>query len=386
MINTINMNSSDWIDAGAACALLGVKPQTLYAYVSRKLVRAQADAGDRRRSLYARPDLEALLRQTHRPRARAEVAGQAIRWGDPVLATSISEVREGMLWLRGRSVDDCADSLTVEEMFTHLCDAGPISFADPVAPRPLTAAGTIGRALAFLAQAADDAPMMRGQTPAEIAAQGAVLILGVTNALLGRDVSGPIHLRLGQVWGLDARGCDLIRRALILLGDHELNPSTFAVRVAASTGASLPAALLCGMATLSGPRHGGVASVARGALQAAIDGRIGAFLRAHGDLPPYGFGFGHPLYRQGDPRARHLLDRLPPEAPAIRALRDLLGRVGQPPNIDAALAVLSLVHDLPEDAGLTIFAVGRLSGWIAHAIEQTESREIIRPRARYQPK
>ena len=118
----------------------------------------------------------------------------------------------------------------------------------------------------------------------------------------------------------------------------------------------------------------------------AIDGRIGAFLRAHGDLPPYGFGFGHPLYRQGDPRARHLLDRLPPEAPAIRALRDLSGRVGQPPNIDAALAVLSLVLDLPEDAGLTIFAVGRLSGWIAHAIEQTESREIIRPRARYQPK
>ena len=48
--------------------------------------------------------------------------------------------------------------------------------------------------------------------------------------------------------------------------------------------------------------------------------------------------------------------------------------------------MLSLVLDLPEDAGLTIFAVGRLSGWIAHAIEQTESREIIRPRARYQPK
>lgn len=379
----INMNSSNWIDAGAACALLGVKPQTLYAYVSRKLVRVQADAGDRRRSLYARPDLEALLHQNHRPRARAEVAGRAIRWGDPVLATSISEIREGMLWLRGRSVDDCADRLNVEEMLVLLCNAGPVPLPDPGGPVP-QGPGMIGRALAFLAAAADGAPAMGGQTPAEIAGAGAALISGVANALLGRALSGPIHLRLGQVWGLDARGCNDLRRALVLLSDHELNPSSFAVRVAASTGASLPAALLCGMATLSGPRHGGVAAVARAGLQAAESGRIEAFLRARRD-PPYGFGFGHPLYPEGDPRARHLLARLPAEAPAVRALWDLSGRLGLAPNIDAALAALSLFHDLPEDAALTIFAAGRLSGWVAHAIEQTGSGEIIRPRARYQP-
>ena len=104
MINIINMNSTDWIDTETACALLGVKPQTLYAYVSRGQVRAEADALDGRRSLYARVDVETLARQNRRSRARAEVAEAAIRWGDPVLRTAISELRDGMLWLRGRAL------------------------------------------------------------------------------------------------------------------------------------------------------------------------------------------------------------------------------------------------------------------------------------------
>ncbi|MFM8375003.1 MAG: citrate/2-methylcitrate synthase, partial [Phenylobacterium sp.] len=71
--------------------------------------------------------------------------------------------------------------------------------------------------------------------------------------------SGPIHLRLAKAWrlGPGGPGADLIRRALVLLADHELNPSAFAARVAASTGASLAACALAGLAALSGPRHGG---------------------------------------------------------------------------------------------------------------------------------
>ncbi len=375
------MNSTDWIDAGAACALLGVKPQTLYAYVSRRLVRAEADAGDARRSLYARADVEALLRQNHRPRARAEVAERAIRWGDPVLVTAISEVREGMLRLRGRSVEDCASALTFEEMAALLWNVEAADF--PAVEVAGAAPDPLGRALDFLSRSVAGAAPMQRRAADEIAREGGRLISGVTDALLGRNTTGSIHLRLGHAWGLDARGCDDLRRALVLLSDHELNPSTFAVRIAASTGASLPAALLCGMATLSGPRHGGVASVAQAALRAALEGGIEGFLETGAGRSPYGFGFGHPLYPDGDPRARHIIARLPPDAPPAIALRRLSDRLGLAPNIDAALAALGMAHGLPEDAGFTIFATGRLAGWIAHAIEQAESGEIIRPRARY---
>lgn len=102
------MKKDEWIDTLAACDLLGVKTQTLYAYVSRHRIRTKADPDDARSSFYFLPDLERLLAQNRRPRARADVAQAAIRWGDPVLTTSISEVRDGTIWLKGRAIEDCA--------------------------------------------------------------------------------------------------------------------------------------------------------------------------------------------------------------------------------------------------------------------------------------
>ncbi len=372
------MISLDWIDAQTACAMLGVKPQTLYAYVSRGQVRAEADAEDARRSLYARPDVDALLQQNRRPRARAEIAEQAIRWGEPVLSTAISEVRDGMLWLRGLSIEHCAEHFTLEDMAAHLWAVSAVDAPESEVASSLPS--PLGRALEVLSREVPTAPELK---PDAAGKQGGRLMSLVANALLGKSASGPIHLRLGQSWGLDASGCDDVRRALVLLSDHELNPSTFAVRIAASTGASLPAALLSGLATLSGPRHGGVATLARVALQATVSGKMQAFLMDHADQSPYGYGFGHPLYPEGDPRARLILARLGATASPVAAVRALSSELGIPPNIDAALAALSLVHKLPDDAAFTIFATGRLIGWIAHAIEQQQTGEIIRPRARY---
>lgn len=375
------MKLSDWIDAAAACALLGVKPPTLYAYVSRRLVRAEADAGDARRSLYARADVEALARRSRRPRARAEVAEQAIRWGDPVLVTAISEVRDGMLRLRDRPVADCAEAMTLEEVAALLCGVESVE-CPPVAAEEAEY-GPMGRALRYLSGAVETAAPMQGQTAAGIARDGGVLMSGVANALLGQKRTRPLHLRLAEAWGLDVRGQDDLRRALVVLADHELNPSTFAVRVCASTGSSLPAALLAGMSTLTGLRHGGVAGLARSALRAAHAGRMEAFLATPAGRSPYGFGFGHPLYPEGDPRARVVLERLPQDSPSMIAQRRISERLDIAPNIDAALAALSEFYGLPDEAAFTIFAMGRLAGWIAHAIEQVQSGEIIRPRARY---
>lgn len=378
------MNSGDWIDAASACALLGVKPQTLYAYVSRGQLRVEADAGDARRSLYARADVEALLKRNRRPRARAEVAQQAIRWGDPVLVTQISEVREGMLWLRGRSVEACARDMTLEQMAAHLC-----GFAEVVCPAARCASALttpVARAMEVLAHAADGALPLATLAQGEAATEAGRLVAAVVAALLGgAPGGGPVHQRLARHWGLGARAADDLRRALVLLSDHELNPSTFAVRIAASTGASLPAAMLGGMAALSGERHGGAGASARAALRATMAGGMETFLSAQEGRAAYDYGYGHPLYPNGDPRARLLLARLAPSAAPRLAQRRLSDRLRLAPNVDTGLAALALAHDLPAEAPFILFAAGRLAGWIAHAFEQVQSGELIRPRARYVP-
>lgn len=381
------MKKSEWIDATTACDMLGVKPQTLYAYVSRGLLRAGADAQDARHSLYKSHDVEDLARLRRRPRARAEIAQHAIRWGEPVLTTGLTEVRDGMLWLRGKSIADCAENLTLEGVAAHLWAVDDVAFVGGTSPDLSQASdaslGPLGRALKALAHEVPEAADVNDIAPDSMARDGGRLISIVTNALLGVETEGPIHQRLGQAWGVDATGLDNLRCALVLLSDHELNPSTFAVRVAASTGASLAAALLSGLATLSGPRHGGVASLARLALDAAMNGKTQDFLAQHADQPPYSYGFGHPLYPEGDPRARIILDRLAGNHAVVSAIGSMSDQLGLPPNIDAALAALSVAENLPDTAAFTIFATGRLVGWIAHAIEQQQSGEIIRPRARY---
>jgi citrate synthase len=382
LINIINMKQTDWIDGAAACALLEVKAQTLYAYVSRKQIRALADPQDARRSLYARSDVIALQQNNRRPRARAAVAEQAIRWGDPVLRTTISEVRDGAVWIRGKSILTCAQDMTLEEVAAHLWQVEAVITPTPRLPERTL--HPLSRAMAFLSMEVAQARPLLSLSKVEVARTGGVLLSGVANALSGCDLDGVIHQRLARHWGMNKQGAEAVRRALVLLSDHELNPSTFAVRVAASTGASLPAAVLSGMATLSGPRHGGAGHLARQALFAEMSGHWEGFQASQSAGSAYAYGFGHPLYPDGDPRAANLLAILPPEHEAHAALYRVSKRIGIPPNIDGALAVLSLTYDLPEDAAFILFASGRLAGWIAHAREQAECGEIIRPRARFE--
>lgn len=375
------MKSPDWIDAHAACALLGVKAQTLYAYVSRHSIRIRADAQDARQNLYFLPDLERLQRQHRRPRARADVARAAIRWGDPVLVTSISEIRDGTVWLRGQAIKDCARQMTLEETAALLCGFDRVDLAEmPVAAN---GASPFARAMKALAHHADGAPSLADQDPSHLSREVGRALCLIANACVGEPLPGPIHMRLGAGWGLTPKAAEAVRQALVLLSDHELNPSTFAVRVCASTGASLAAALLAGVATLSGPSHGGVALLANRALCAALEGQFEQFLKEHAAHMPYSFGFGHPLYPAGDPRAAYLLSLIPQGAQVIRSVEKAAERLSLPANIDMALAAASRHFGWPTDAATTIFSIGRTAGWAAHAIEQAKSGALIRPRAAY---
>jgi citrate synthase len=376
---------ADWISAETATARLGIRPQTLYAYVSRGRIRVRPDPADSRRSLYRSVDITALTERKARSRKVSDVATGAISWGEPVLASEITTVSGGRLYYRGRDAVRLAETETLEAVARLL--RGGHGAALKRTDRPTVPFGTEMRDRLFLALAARAAvdPPAIGRAPIGLAVEAATLLDIVADAVTGETAGGAIHNRLALAWGLGpgGAGADVIRRILVLVADHELNASAFAARVASSTGASLAASALAGLATLSGPRHGGataaVRKFAQEALEAGPRAAIASRLTDDRALP----GFGHNLYPDGDPRAAALLARFTPPPELVRLQAAAVEVAGQAPNIDFALMAAAEALKLPRDAPYALFAVARCAGWIAHAIEQGQTDRLIRPRARY---
>jgi citrate synthase len=215
--------------------------------------------------------------------------------------------------------------------------------------------------------------------------EAAELVGSLASAMIG--ATEPIHVaalheRLACAWQRP-QAVDAIRRALVLLADHELNASTFAARVTVSTGASLAAALLAGLAALTGPLHGGAsvgaAALARLSAEIGAEQAVRAYLAEGRPLP----SFGHRLYPDGDCRAAALMAQFELPRP-FEELQEATERlVGEKPNIDFALAAMTAAYDLPRDAPMVVFALARSVGWIAHALEQLATGTLIRPRAQY---
>jgi citrate synthase len=369
-----------WLSSDEALARLKVKPQTLYANVSRGRIRAKSDPADPRRSLYRGEDVDRLAGRPRGRRSAGLVASGALDWGEPVLASAVSTIAGGRLWYRGQDAVMLADHASLEDVMVLLWGAsdGDIRLEPGLAGDP-----GLARLFAALAARAASDPPSAGQGAFHLRRQAREVHGTVAAALLGSG-EGPLHRRLAAAFGRpDA--AEALRRALVLLADHELNASTFAARVAVSAGASLAAGALAGIATLSGSRHG---NAARTVLALAEDISASAMdpvdaLRdwlGEGRWVP---GFGHPLYPDGDVRCGALLSAIPVPA-AFRELR-LAGMavLDDQPNIDFGLAALSAAYSLPPEAPATIFALARSAGWMAHMLEQAESGALIRPRARY---
>ncbi len=375
-----------WITAEEAQARLGVKLQTLYAYTSRGLISNKTDEADPRRSLYAAEDVSRLtLRKTQG--RRAALAQETLKFGEPVLASALTTIAGGKLYYRGQDAAVLAQSATLEDVARLLwgCEDD-----DPFAglnPHPPVASGpeARGRAFAVLAHRAANDAAVSGRADRSLRREAASVLTDLVDAMTGSARNGLLHDRLAKNWRAEGAKADAIRRALVLTADHELNASTFAARVAASTGAPLAASALAGLAALSGPLHGGMtaqvtAFVAE--VRRASDPRAAALQRlAQGlDVP----GFGHPLYPKGDPRAKaiHAAFHYTEEMYAIAQAGESV--TGAPPNLDFALVALCRTLGLPQDAPFTLFTIGRAAGWLAHALEQKASGTgIIRPRARY---
>jgi citrate synthase len=268
--------------------------------------------------------------------------------------------------------------------------------------------------LAVVLAGASD-PLRADLHPAAVAATARSLLLTMVASLplRGEDrvprltlPSGgpPIrHTVAGRLWPRltakrSATGLlSVLNGMLVVLADHELAASTFAARVAASTRADPYAVVGAGLGPLAGPLHGGASQVARRVFDAAAGTSGAAPALAHA-LELYGRypAFGHPLYPDGDPRARALLHLLRTASAAQRrtakrmevvdaVLAAVQRRVPVQPNIDFVVAALGFVALMPEASGSVIFTIARTAGWLAHALEEYEEAPVrFRPRALYQ--
>ncbi|OBU88357.1 citrate synthase family protein [Chromobacterium subtsugae] len=384
-----------YLSSAAAAARLGVSRQTLYAYVSRGLLHAD-NSGGQRESRYLETEVEQLAAQRTRGRKPKEVAKATLSWGLPVLESAITLIEDGQLYYRGENALELAASQSLEEVAAHLwqCDAAA-AFGVDAPPWPDTLPALMahyrGRRaeetlLPLFTAASDDAPTALWQKSAPRQAEGCGAILRLMTAcLLGtRPDAAPIHLQCARAWGVDAEGAELIRMALVLCADHELNASSFTARCIASTGASLRAAVVGGLAALTGGRHGATTARGEALLDEIGDDDSGQKMRerlARGeDLP----GFGHHLYPNGDVRAIALLARILPHRPRLKTMVEQgLALTGQPPSVDFALVAVRRHLGLPPGSAFGLFALGRAAGWIAHGLEQRDGENLIRPRAAY---
>ena len=370
------------VDARTASHMLGVSLSTLYAYVSRGVIRNAGPAADPRARWYVESDIKAYLARKQRQRRPREAARHVLDWGLPVLQTAITRIEAQQLQYRGQDAVALASYATLEDTAALLWDtpamvwpaSAPIQRL-PAALPPLQRA-TVALALAPVSAVHDDPPE---QQQVE-----AIRLMQTICTALGGEPGLPFHIALAQGWRRPDEA-SLLRQALVLCADHELNASTFAVRVAASTGASMAACLQAGLAALSGPRHGGltlaVGQVLEGMLRLGGINPVSSWLASGHTLPP-GL-FGHPLYPDGDPRARYLLARIRMDEPFSRVVAQAQTHCGDHPSLDLALVALVRSLRLPLDCALRLFAMGRTAGWVAHALEQRATGQLIRPRAEF---
>ena len=381
------------MSATEAVGILGVTPASLYAYVSRGRLHAQPDPRDPRRSRYLAADVE-RLRDRKQARLHPDAAARkSLHWGIPILESSLTLIDDGRVFYRGHDAMALARNGQFEDVVRLLweCDAAPHAARPPASPALRTALArldalpAIERLQAVLPIAAADDSSAFDVRPESVASTGwrilALLTAAATRQSLDRPA--PIASSLATGWNVRARpGRRLLDMALILCADHELNVSAFAARVVASTGSSPYDVVGAGLGALKGPRHGGHTARVENFLDecgspAGVRGALADRIRRGEPVP----GFGHPLYPDGDPRARLLLETVeatwPDSKPTayLRASRTAArALLGEHPTVDFALVILRRALALPPGSALVLFALGRTVGWLAHAMEQVPRR------------
>ncbi|MEP7118033.1 MAG: citrate/2-methylcitrate synthase [Acidobacteriota bacterium] len=389
---------SHLLPAPAAAARIGVKRATLYAYVSRGLLTAFTLPG-RRGSWFDPVQLDALIRTARKPEERRT---------DLRIASAITLIEHGRYWYRGRVPEALAAAHRYEAV-TEFLWTGVVPERPPIWPVDERAVTRARRAQSVLPPTASLPDRLRAVV-ATLGASDALRFdlrpagaLATARRLMGATVAAlaPRVVRAGSSRRdiATAVGASVSARALppatvraldttlTMMADHELAASTLAVRVAASFRADPYAAVSAGLGAMAGTWHGAASRQVEEALDALrrrqpVEQVAAALLREAHVQP----GFGHPLYPDGDPRVEVLLRlaraaRATPEADAL--LRTARAQGVARPNVDFALATLCRALRLAPGAGEAIFTIGRLAGWLAHAMEEYAQATTFRQRAIY---
>lgn len=422
---------TDWITAADAADRLGIKQASLYAYVSRGVLSRRREA-DGRASMFDASEVESLARKG-RPRRSGSTT-------ELVFESALTEITGSTQRYRGHDATDLALRSSFEDVAMLLWTG---SQPELVGTPGEEAHGTGGQsslagrgwqatAEALAAGRAAQAALPEGTLPLErlqvivpalaatdpfrlhldvraVVAAGQALVAGMVDALpeAGRSAeqtAGAEPASAGPEPGVAARLAPklctgpvppgtvrVLNAALVLVADHDLAASTLAARVAASMRADPYAVVATGLGAMGGALHGGAALGAElmlGSARSSADAPrvVGDLLRRGEKLP----GFGHFVYKDGDPRANllmRLVGELAPDSPQLAiasAVTDEARRRALPePNIEFALAALTQVAGMTRGAGEAIFATGRTAGWLAHALEEYERNIPIRPRSVY---
>lgn len=392
-------------------ARLGVKPETVYAYVSRGLLGSRRGPGGRVSTF----DPDEVERLAHRRRGRPSTGPAEAREHDaagPVFS-GVTLIEGDRYYYRGVDPIELARRASFEEvawwLWTRDQRPGP-PFTAPA--EGLAAARAAGDALpeqaglvdrlrvAAIAAAAVD-PVRFDLRPRTVAATARGLIAVLVDALPRRDgapsgvAEGSIAARLWPrltARPADAHAVATLDTALILLIDHGLAASTVTARAAASARAHPYAVVSAALGAVEGALHGAASGLAHRMLTDVLERGAGPVVAEHlraGRRVP---GLGHRLYRTADPRAQVLFERLAalPEAQSVLAAAHAVTETAAthlplPANVDLALATLSVATAMPPEAGETIFAVARTAGWIAHALEEYDERALrVRVMGRYE--
>lgn len=405
--------SKRFLTAKEAAETLNITPATLYAYVSRGLIRSEPTGGKRHTKRYYAEDIHRLKERQEQRRnpakAATTAAATALHFGQPVLESAITLIANGRCYYRGYDAVALAQHYPLEQIAVLLWNETaepPQSWqktAEILFTTPTPAIQTIQQ------QITDLTPMEKFQIllphaatndfsaydfrPQAVQQTGARILKLLVSIVGGIEPNGrTLAETLQQGWlPNEPQAAGWLNQTLVLCADHELNLSAFTARCVASGEATLYAVTSAGLAALTGARHGGFTGRVEALFQeAATPKQAPAALKARlkrGDQIP---GFGHPLYPEGDPRGRALLalaQEARPNSTAVhlahtiaQTTHDLVGLL---PTLDFGLVTLSLALQLPPGSPLALFAIGRTTGWIGHALEQQTLKQLIRPRARY---
>lgn len=390
MVDQRRIDNQRFVDAKAAAKHLGIQVRSLYAYVSRGQIRSVPGEGGRPR-LYSLDDLDRLRVRRDARAGHGAVAAGALRWGEPVLDSAITAITPRGPAYRGHHAADLVGrpfENVAELLWSGYLPDAPITWprtAFPIAAlaklvpagaRPLDVMPLVVQLASLEARGKDD------PRPDAIIAHARTLIPLLAASLARTPAAFTRALGATSVAHVIARALDVDDVAII---EHELNASSFAARVAASTGADPYACITAALATLSGPKHGTASEeVARFADEVGAPDNARSAVRALRKKQLHPPGFGHMLYPHGDPRGAPLLDYARgSQARRCKTLVAIADATDAHPTVDVGLAATVAALGQEPAIASALFAVARSAGWLAHVLEQRAAGFMLRPRARY---